>query len=103
MTQTFSKLIKGNKPVLVDFYTDWCAPCKIMEPILKKLKKMMGDEIAIIKVDAEKNPAASIKYNIRGVPTLILFRNGKILWQQTGVVQAEQLKSIISDKIKIPM
>jgi thioredoxin 1 len=100
-TQTFSKLIKGEKPVLVDFYTDWCAPCKMMTPILKKLKTMMGDNITIIKIDAEKNPAAAIKYNVRGVPTLILFRKGKVLWQQTGVVQAEQLNSIISDKIKI--
>lgn len=98
-TQTFSELIKGDKPVLVDFYTDWCGPCKMMNPILKEVKKLLGDSITIIKIDAEKNPDAAIKYQVRGVPTLILFRNGEILWQQSGVVPAGQLKSIISNKI----
>lgn len=94
-TATFSELIKGDTPVLVDFYADWCAPCKMMPPILKKLKKMVGDKVTILKVDAEKNPDAAMKYRVRGVPTLILFQNGEIKWQQAGVVQADQLKSII--------
>lgn len=97
--QTFSELIKGETPVLVDFYADWCGPCKMMTPILKKLKKRMGDQINIIKIDAEKNAAAAIRYQVRGVPTLILFQNGNILWQQSGVVQEKQLYSIIMDKI----
>lgn len=95
---SFSELIKGNKPVLVEFYADWCAPCKMMNPILKELKKTMGERIHIIKVDAEKNAAAAIKYNVRGIPTLILFKNGTILWQQAGVVQATQLQNIITQK-----
>lgn len=97
--QTFSEIIKGDTPVLVDFYTDWCGPCKMMIPILKKLKNRMGDQINIIKIDAEKNPAAAIRYQVRGVPTLILFQKGEILWQKSGVVQAEQLYSIIASRI----
>jgi thioredoxin 1 len=96
---TFNDIINGEKPVLVDFYTDWCGPCKMMNPILKDLKKSMGDAINIIKVDAEKNADAAIKYNVRGVPTLILFKDGQILWQQSGVVQAKQLEQIINQKI----
>lgn len=97
--QTFSQIIKGNTPVLVDFYTDWCGPCKMMIPILKKLKNRMGDQITIIKIDAEKNPDAAIRYNVRGVPTIILFQKGRILWQQSGVVREDQLHSIIESKI----
>ncbi len=96
---TFNDVINGEKPVLVDFYADWCGPCKMMNPILKDLKKKMGDTINIIKVDAEKNADAAIKYNVRGVPTLILFKDGQILWQQSGVVQAKQLEQIINQKI----
>lgn len=92
---SFSELIRGDKPVLVDFYTDWCGPCKMMAPILKQLKSMVGDEVTIVKVDAEKNPEAADKYRVRGVPTLILFQNGRIKWQQAGVVQARQLAAII--------
>lgn len=98
-TSSFSELINGDTPVLVDFYADWCQPCKMMPPILKELKKKMGDRINIIKIDAEKNPDAAIRYHVRGVPNLILFRNGKVLWQQAGVVQANQLEKIINQKI----
>ncbi|MCC5924967.1 MAG: thioredoxin [Bacteroidetes bacterium] len=100
VSKSFSDLIKGDTPVLVDFYADWCMPCKMMSPILKELKSRMGDNIHIIKIDAEKNPAASIQYQIRGIPTLILFKNGHILWQQAGVVQASQLEAIINQKIE---
>ena len=93
------KLINGDTPVLVDFYTDWCSACKVMDPILKELKSIMGDSIQVIKIDAEKNAAASIKYQVRGVPSLILFYQGHILWQQAGVVQAKQLQSIIEQKV----
>ncbi|MFO7799547.1 thioredoxin [Rhodohalobacter sp.] len=95
---TFNDIIKGETPVLVDFYADWCGPCKMMGPILQDLKKRLGDNINIIKIDAEKNPQAAIKYQVRGVPSLILFKNGQILWQQAGVVQAAQLEQIINQK-----
>jgi len=94
----FSEIIQGDTPVLVDFYADWCGPCKMMGPILQDLKRRLGDAINIIKIDAEKNPSAAMKYQVRGVPSLILFKNGKILWQQSGVVQAPQLEQIIKQK-----
>ncbi len=97
--QSFSEIIKGDTPVLVDFYADWCAPCKMMVPILKDLKKRMGDSIHIIKIDTEKNPDAAIRYQVRGIPTLILFSKGQILWQQSGVMQAGQLETIINQKL----
>lgn len=96
---SFSAMINADTPVLVDFYTDWCGPCKMMAPILKNLKKEMGDKLNIIKVDAEKNADAAIRYQVRGVPTLILFYKGRILWQQSGVVQLPQLKTIINQKL----
>ncbi len=95
----FQELVNGDTPVLVDFFTEWCGPCKMMGPILKELKSNMGDRIHVIKIDAEKNPAATIKYQVRGVPSLILFYQGHILWQQAGVVQAKQLQSIIEQKV----
>ncbi|TYP94781.1 thioredoxin [Fodinibius salinus] len=100
-TETFNDIINADKPVLVDFYADWCGPCKMMGPILKKLKKKMGDQINIIKIDAEKNVDAAIKYNISGVPTLILFKDGEILWQKSGVMQAHQLESTINQNLGI--
>lgn len=98
-SKSFSEIIKGETPVLVDFYADWCGPCKMMAPILKDLKKRLGDSIQIIKIDTEKNAAAAIRYQVRGVPTLILFKEGHILWQQAGVVQSAQLESIIKQKL----
>jgi len=86
--------------VLVDFYADWCAPCKMMPPILKELKKRMGDSIHILKIDTEKNPDAAIRYNVRGIPNLVLFKEGKVIWQQAGVVQADQLEQLIRQKLK---
>jgi thioredoxin 1 len=88
-------LINSSTPLLVDFYADWCGPCKMMNPILKDLKTSLGEDINIIKIDAEKNPAAAIQYQVRGVPTLILFHEGRLLWQQSGVVQRPQLEQII--------
>lgn len=97
---TFSEVINSDTPVLVDFYADWCGPCKAMSPILKKLKNEMGDKLNIIKIDTEKNADAAIKYQVRGVPTLILFHKGRILWQQAGVVQLHKLKKIIDSKLQ---
>ncbi len=92
---TFQEIVNSDKPVLVDFAAEWCGPCKMMKPILKDLKNQMGDDITIITVDVDRNQAAAAQYNIRSVPTLVIFKKGESLWRQSGVLQAGQLQSIL--------
>lgn len=93
--ETYSNIINGATPVLVDFSAEWCGPCKMMAPILKDLHGMLGNTVRILKIDVDKNPKLAAEHNISGVPTLMLFQSGKILWRQSGVIPANQLVKII--------
>ena len=92
---SFNEIINGNTPVLVDFYADWCAPCKMMAPIMQQVSREMEGKVKVIKVDVDKNEDVARKYQIRSIPTMILFKNGKVLWKGVGVMQADQIKAII--------
>jgi thioredoxin 1 len=98
MKETFGDIIKGDTPVLVDFFAEWCGPCKMMKPILEDLRQRMGDDVRIIKIDVDKNPAVAGNFQIQGVPTLVLFKAGQVLWRQSGVVPAAQLEQVIKQK-----
>ena len=95
MKSSFSEIIKGETPVLVDFFADWCGPCKSLAPILKDVKSDLGDSIKVIKIDVDKNQALATQYQVRGVPTMILFKNGKQVWRQSGVVPKHELLQVI--------
>ena len=96
---TFQELIKGEVPVLVDFHADWCAPCKIMNPILKNIKKKFGNKLKIIKINVDNNQQVSNKFQVKGIPTFILFKNSEILWKQSGVINESSFTEIIKTKI----
>ncbi|MBK8747111.1 MAG: thioredoxin [Saprospiraceae bacterium] len=97
MPQSFSEIINSNTPTLVDFYADWCGPCKTMAPILEDLKQKIGDSAKVIKIDVDKNQKVSAKYKIQSIPTLLLFKEGKIIWRQSGVVPGHMLEKLIKE------
>ncbi len=92
---SFKELIHGERPVVVDFSAEWCGPCKMMKPILDEFKHMIGDRAVVIKVDVDRNQAAAQAYNVRGVPTLAIFKDGRIVWRKSGVMSAEQLNNAL--------
>ncbi len=98
-TETFGAIIKGDKPVLVDFFATWCGPCKMMQPILEQVSQQLGDQVRIVKIDVDRNQQLAAQLQVSSVPTLAIFKNGEIVWRQAGVqpanVLSEKLKSFI--------
>lgn len=96
---TFQEIIKGEIPVLVDFYAEWCAPCKTMNPILKNIKKQFGDELKIIKINIDNNQQVASKFQVRGIPTFILFKNNEVKWRHSGIIEERNFIETIKLKI----
>ena len=94
----FNEIINGDKPVLIDFYADWCQPCKMMPPILKEVKDKLGDKIRILKVDVDKNQAISQKWKIQSIPTVMIFKKGEMKFRQAGVLPAQQLIAALQNQ-----
>lgn len=99
MKSNFSEIIKGETLTLIDFYADWCGPCKTLAPILEETKATLGEKVKIVKIDVDKNQELASKYQVRGVPTMILFKNGEQLWRESGVISKDQLVNIIQSHI----
>lgn len=91
----FKKILSDNKPVLLDFYADWCGPCKMMAPVLTQLKEKMGDRLRILKIDVDKNQSLAAQYQVRGVPTLVLMQHQNVVWKQSGIMDINTLEQTI--------
>ena len=100
MSTEFNTLIQAEKPVLVDFFATWCGPCQVLGPVLKQVKDHLGDQIKIVKIDVDKNQELASRWQVRGVPTMVLFQNGKQLWRQSGVLSKEQILQVFAEKTK---
>lgn len=98
MNARFNQIINNDTPVLIDFYATWCGPCQMLSPILKQVKDNLGERVSIIKIDVDKNQDIAASYQVRGVPTMMLFQNGKQLWRQSGVLSKEEIILMILEK-----
>ncbi|MCK0135086.1 thioredoxin [Arenibacter sp. S6351L] len=99
MKDSFNNIINSETPVLVDFHADWCGPCKMLAPILKQVKDEMGNALKIVKIDVDKNQSLASTYQVRGVPTMLLFKNGKQVWRQSGVLQKNDILHVVKQHI----
>jgi thioredoxin 1 len=99
MKSSFNDIINSKTPVLVDFFADWCGPCKMLAPILNQVKEELGEGVKIIKIDVDKNQPLAAKYQVRGVPTLLLFINGEQVWRQSGVLQKKNIINVIKSNL----
>ena len=97
--ENFNEIINSNQLTLVDFFATWCGPCKSMHPILEQLKEQMGDKVRIIKIDVDKNEALSVTYRVQAVPTFMLFKNGQVVWRQSGALSLSALKDIVNNNL----
>lgn len=97
--EKFETLIKSKSPVLIDFFAEWCGPCKTMKPVLEEVKKQLGEKVRIEKIDVDKFEELADKYRIQSVPTFILFKNGESLWRHSGMIQGKELKEVIEQYI----
>ncbi|MDF1547356.1 MAG: thioredoxin [Bacteroidales bacterium] len=97
MKGNFNSIINSQVPVLVDFYADWCQPCKIQSPILKQAAEELKDKVKIIKIDVDKNEEIAMRFQIQGVPTLALFKNGSMLWKQSGVQTIQEIRNVVNN------
>jgi len=87
----FSDIIQSEVPVVIDFFADWCAPCKMMPPILKEVKNQLGDQVKVVKINVDKNQQLAAKYNVKSIPTIMVFKSGNLTWRQAGVAQANEI------------
>ena len=99
MKENLQNILNDDKPVLIDFFAEWCGPCKVQAPVLKEVKSDIGDSVRILKIDVDKSPAIAQQYQVSSIPTLILFRNGQPIWRQTGVASKKQLVDVIKQYI----
>lgn len=99
MKENLQNILNDSTPVLVDFFAEWCGPCKVQAPVLKEVKSDIGDSVRILKIDVDKSPAIAQQYQVSSIPTLILFRNGQPIWRQTGVASKQQLVNVLKQHI----
>lgn len=99
MKANFDQLINGDRPVLIDFHAEWCGPCKMLAPIIKEVSRAINGKVRVIKIDIDKNQDLAQKYQIRGVPTLVLFKNGKVVWRESGMKTKTQIINAIEQNL----
>ena len=100
MINKFETHISGEVPVVVDFFADWCAPCKMMQPVLIEVKDIVGSSATILKMNVDKNKFYAEKYGIQSIPTLIIFKNGKVIWRKSGVTTAKEIVHNIAKSVE---